>query len=375
MTPFKNNISLQLVELIADHLELHLVGFDRHGFTAPICDELQNLELKARAQLISGHLQRVLPAELEHRYEVVRALFHPDEDSNMGMDSDTTGLRGWGMLPFGMVIGQSGLSDFTSSLELLKEMTKRCSAEFDIRPFLIADQEAVLDIIQDWVEEPNMHVRRLVSEGTRPRLPWGERLPRLIADPSPMLPLLEKLRDDSTEYVRRSVANHLNDIAKDHPDLVAEIAANWMRGANVDRQRLVRHACRTLIKQGHPRVLSAFGLHPPKLEMIELLVKRDKILMGGALEFELAIRSTAKTDQNLIIDYVVHFLKANGSLSAKVFKWKQLTLPAGASVGLTRSHKFVPITTRKYHFGIHALSMRINGKDFGFVEFSLLPSR
>lgn len=371
MEPFKNNLSPELVFCIADHLQKQLVEWDRASFETPVLKELPDLELKARAQLIADHLHQVLPKRLTARYRVIRAMLHPSESAQSGVQSNEAGICGWGMLPLGMVVGQHGLADFDKSLALLKEMTKRFSAEFDVRYFLLEDQERALQIMGDWTHDPNFHVRRLVSEGTRPRLPWGMQLPRLIADPSPTLPILTALRDDEEEYVRRSVANHLNDISKDHPDLVAKLAGDWMKGADKGRQRLVRHACRTLIKQGHPAALKVFGHGPPRLKRTRLNIETAVVTLGESLVFNVDLRSQAKSSQSLVIDYIVHFKKANGQRSGKVFKWKTIRLEAGEAVSLQRSHPLRPVTTRRYYAGRQALSVRINGQDFGFEEFEL----
>jgi len=197
------------------------------------------------------------------------------------------------------------------------------------------------------------------------------RLTQLVADPSPTLPLLKALRDDEEEYVRRSVANHLNDISKDHPDLVADLAKDWMRGADRNRERLLRHACRTLIKQGHPVALAAFGIKPPQIELGDLSIETDVVKFGGALKFTADISSTDAAPQTLVIDYVMHFRKADGTRAGKVFKWKNVTLKGAETMTLKRSHPIRPITTRRYYEGRQALSLRINGRDFGYAEFDL----
>ncbi len=275
-------------------------------------------------------------------------------------------------MPLGLVVGQHGRADFEASVALLKQMTRRFSSEFDLRYFLLEDQERTLDIIKGWVDDPDYHVRRLVSEGTRPRLPWAMQLPRLMADPSPALPLLEALRDDEEEYVRRSVANHLNDIAKDHPDLIAELAGKWLKDANANRTKLVRHACRSLIKQGHPGALKVFELNPPDLKLDKMIMETPVVVFGSDLVFSVELISTCRKPQKLIIDYVVHFLKANGSRSGKVFKWKKLTLGAGEKQLMKRKHPIRPITTRRYYRGTQGLSLRINGEDFTLAEFDLV---
>ena len=372
MEPFKNFISSELVTCIAGHLKKHLPSFDRASFEESILAELDGLELKARAQLIADHLHRVLPKKTEVRHEIILAMLHPAEGINDGQQSDSNGICGWGMMPLGLVVGQHGIDSFEASLQLLKEMTRRFTSEYDVRYFLLEDQKRALDIMQDWVDDPDYHVRRLLSEGTRPRLPWAMQLPELIADPSPCLPLLEALRDDEEEYVRRSVANHLNDVSKDHPDLVAKLAKTWIKDADSKRTKLLRHACRSLIKQGHTSALEAFGINPPDINLRKIGIETEKVVFGSDLVFSAELISTSKKPQNLILDYVLHFLKANDKRSAKVFKWKTFTLGAGEKISIKKNHAIRPITTRRYYAGTQALSLRINGEDFGLVEFDLM---
>lgn len=372
MEPFKNNISPDLVRCIGSHVGQHHAGFDRLGFEADILEELDSLELKQRAALIARHLDHHLPRELPARFAILQAMLHPMTEVAFDRGSDEQGIRGWGMMPLGMVVAASGLDDFEASFVLLKEMTKRATAEFDVRPFLARDQDQALAIMAPWVKDESAHVRRLVSEGTRPRLPWGMRLHALVADPAPTLPLLEALKDDPEDYVRRSVANHLNDIAKDHPELVADIAKRWLKGADRNREKLVRHACRSLIKQGHTETLEAFGLNPPEIRVEGPQVLTSEVAYGDAVGFNIELVSTSSKTQDLVIDYLIHFRKANGTLAPKVFKWTKLTLAPGERLALSRSHAIRPITTRVYYGGKQAVSLRINGQDFGFSEFELV---
>jgi 3-methyladenine DNA glycosylase AlkC len=360
------------VRCIGSHVAQHHSGFDRLGFEADILAELEDLELKQRAGLIARHLDRHLPRDLSSRFAILQAMLHPMTEIAFDRGSDERGIRGWGMMPLGMVVAASGLDDFDASFALLKEMTKRATAEFDVRPFLAQDQERSLAIMTPWVKDKSVHVRRLVSEGTRPRLPWGMRLQALVADPTPTLPLLEALKDDPEDYVRRSVANHLNDIAKDHPDLVAGIAKSWLKDADKPREKLVRHACRSLIKQGHTATLEAFGLNPPEIRVEGPQILTSDVAYGEAVGFNVELVSTSSHPQDLVLDYLIHFKKANGTLAPKVFKWTKLTLAPGERLTLSRSHAIRPITTRVYYGGTQAVSLRINGQDFGFSEFELV---
>ncbi|MCV0424125.1 MAG: DNA alkylation repair protein [Roseibium sp.] len=372
MEPFKNNISPDLVQNLGCLLGRHLPDFDRAAYEAAILSKLHDLELKQRARLIADETGRALPEALPEKFRILLAILHPVENEGVDRASDGQGIRGWGMMPLGMVVTDYGLGDFDSSFALLKEMTKRATAEFEVRPFLAKDQSRALEIMAPWVNDPSVHVRRLVSEGTRPRLPWGMRLNQLVEDPTPTLPLLEALKDDPEEYVRRSVANHLNDIAKDHPDLVAEIAARWLKGADKPREKLVRHACRSLIKQGHKATLEAFGLKPPEIAVAGPEVTTRTVTYGSSVAFQVEIRSKSPQPQDLVIDYLVHFKKANGSLSPKVFKWTKVKLAPGQTLSLSREHAIRPITTRVYYGGTQAIGLRINGQDFGYSKFELV---
>lgn len=354
------------------HIERHLEGFDRKSYEASILADLDKLELKQRARLIADVTGKVLPQTLDGKFHILKSVLHPLENEGVDRASDEQGIRGWGMMPLGMVVTDHGLQDFEKSFALLKEMTKRATAEFEVRPFLDKDQERALAIMTPWVQDDSVHVRRLVSEGTRPRLPWGMRLKKLVEDPSPTLPLLEALKDDPEEYVRRSVANHLNDIAKDHPDLVAGIAGRWLKGADRNRDKLVRHACRSLIKQGHPETLTAFGLRPPEIKVRGPDIRTPTVTYGDAVSFDVELTSSGRKTQSLVIDYLVHFKKANGTLAPKVFKWTKAKLEPGETLSLSRDHAIRPITTRVYYGGTQAIGLRINGKDFGFSEFELV---
>jgi hypothetical protein len=218
------------------------------------------------------------------------------------------------------------------------------------------------------VTDPNHHVRRLVSEGTRPRLPWAMQLPRLIADPSPVLPLLEELRDDASGYVRRSVANHLNDITKDHPARVVALAAAWITPS---RRALLRHALRGRIKAGDPAALAVFGQAPAQVVCGPLEVSPAALRMGEAVVFGMTLTSRAEVPQVLTVDYVLHLPKANGRTAPKVFKGATLTLAPGASASFRRTHRFRPVTTRRFYPGTHAVSLRINGADTEQVAFDV----
>ena len=358
---------------MGEHFSRAWPEFDRFAFVKMASQNLDQLELKERSVQITDAMTAFLPGNFEKAAEIMLLSLSPDDGADIeSAESSQLGISGWAIMPMSHYVGLFGLQSFEASMELFRAMTKRFSSEFGIRFFLLEEPERTLSVLETWTRDPSHHVRRLVSEGTRPRLPWAMRLPAFIEDPAPVLRLLEALKDDSAEYVRRSVANNLNDIAKDHPDVVAHTAKRWLKEAGKDRQRLVRHACRTLIKQGHQGTLRALGYRPPRIDLKKLELLSPRVLFGDALEFELSLVSTCGDSQALIIDYAVHHRKANGTTTAKVFKWKNTTLGPLKILSAKRKHAFRKITTRVYYPGTHVLEILVNGISLGSRNFELI---
>jgi 3-methyladenine DNA glycosylase AlkC len=266
-----------------------------------------------------------------------------------------------------------GLEHLDLSLGALYELTKRFTAEGAIRTFLQRYPEQTLAQLAEWASDPNCHVRRLVSEGTRPRLPLAPRLRAFVKDPRPVLALLELLKADPVLMVRRSVANNLNDIAKDHPDLVVETLARWKQAADPGTEWIIGHAARTLLKQGHTGALALLGYGAETaISPASLQLSQTSVRMGEDLVFAIEIQSTADAPQNLMIDYVVHQRKANGKLAPKVFKLARKRLGPRETLNLTKRHAFRLLSTRVYYPGRHALELQINGQRWGWQEFELV---
>ncbi|KQX55125.1 MULTISPECIES: DNA alkylation repair protein [unclassified Ensifer] len=360
--PLKNLLHPGIVIAIADALERNAAGFDRKRFVALAGEGLEALELMQRSLQIRDALVETLPQAFPEAAANLHACLPRD-----GAD----GISGWSLLPFSQYVALRGLDDFDLSLSLLRALTPHFTAEFGIRVFIDRDQERALATIRDWTKDPNHHVRRLASEGTRPRLPWAMRLPQLIRDPQPILPILTALLDDPEEYVRRSVANSLNDIAKDHSDLVAAFVAEQIGDASPERRQLLRHASRTLLKQGHADALGNFGFAPPAGINARLSLDRSDIVLGESLGLRLAVSHDAETSQKVMIDYAVHHRKANGATSPKVFKWTSATLVPGASIEIEKRHAIRPITTRRYYPGAHRIVILVNGQEAAEAGFDL----
>ena len=367
--PFKLLLNAGRVQAAAAQLQRHDRGFDARRFVALASSGLDALEFKARALHVADALQATLPPRFDEAAALLTAAMATPTEPGQPWADD--GLSGWILWPVGEYVARHGQHDLPRALELLRQLTQRFSAEFAIRPFIARQPQAVFETLARWTTDPSAHVRRLVSEGSRPRLPWGERLQALVADPSPTLPLLRALQDDDSDYVRRSVANHLNDIAKDHPALVLQWLHQHLPDAPPARRALLRHASRTLVKAGDPGVLAAWGLGRPFRGELTFTVAPRRVTLGGAITLTLQLRSTQRQAQRLVIDYAVHHVKADGRLSPKVFKGWTLELPAGAERTLTRTHALRPITTRRYHAGRHGVDLRINGRVLAESLFEL----
>lgn len=362
MDPFKNLFNRELVQLMADVLHRVQPGFDARGFVRETMRGFDSLELKARSERICDSLEKFLPREFESAAAVLLQALHPLSDRPIGkMHSDASGLAGWAVMPMAEFIARHGKNDLDLSMSALREMTMRFSAEFAIRPLIAENPKRALGMIRRWTSDPNEHVRRLCSEGTRPRLPWGMRLDVFVREPAPLLPILEKLKADPSEYVRRSVANNLNDIAKDHPDVVLEVAGRWI-GKTPETDRLVKHACRTLLKRGDPRAMALFGFSPARVQGGRLRLSFREIPLGGELifYFQGVLEGIAEGDP-VRIEYAVHFLTGTGRVSRKVFKISERPAGPGGQVAVERRHNFQDRSIRRHHPGEHRLEVLING--------------
>jgi len=371
--PFKRLLSPDLVRLAGSHFARALPGFPHARFEALALDGFDALEMKARAMRIADALEATLPGDFARAAAAIEATLAPVRgDEALGeLRAGEAGLAGWIVWPLGEFVARRGLEEPARALACLRELTQRFSAEFAIRPFLLAHPQHCFETLAVWTTDPSPHVRRLVSEGSRPRLPWGIVLKPLVADPAPTLPLLAALQDDPSDYVRRSVANHLNDIAKDHPAVVAGWLEDHLPGASRERRALLRHASRTLIKRGERRVLAAWGLDTRLRGTAALSVAPARIRLGEALTIELALASSARKPQALAIDYVVHHVRADGGTSPKVFKGWNLVLGAGEQRVLQRRHPVRPITTRRYYPGRHRIEVQVNGRLVAEAGFDL----
>lgn len=366
-TLFKDHFNEHSVQSLGEQVKASLPGFALETFVEEVNSELPSLELKGRVQLISRTLRKHLPESYTQAQEVLlNTLGSPLQTDNAFIEN------GFGYWPIAQFIEDHGVDELEASLKGMYEITQRFSAEFAIRPFLKKYPERMFEVLQEWGKDENFHVRRLVSEGTRTRLPWGMRLHFLIQDPSPVIPLLEMLKDDPELYVRRSVANNLNDLTKDHPDMVLDLLEKWNEDASENTKWVISHALRGLVKAGNLRALALLGYGEPHVEIHDFEVSPDEDLkLGEKLHINFRLRSADFEPQNLMIDYIIHHVKANGSTSPKVFKLAKKKLGAFEEVNIEKNHHFKPVTTRVYYPGTHTIELQINGQIVAVRDFEL----
>lgn len=344
---------------IAGQLAALAPEFDRKKFLKLSLVGLDKLSLLQRLRRMSVCTREALPLDFRASLEVLRRLA-PQID------------HGFVTLFLPDFVGLYGHDDFDESMEALKFFTAFGSSEFAIREFLNRDLDRTLAVMHEWSNDPNEHVRRLASEGCRPRLPWSFRLPELIADPAPALSILENLRADPSLYVRKSVANHLNDISRDNPDITLETLSRWDRG-HVHTGWIAKRALRTLIKDGHPEALALLGAgEKARVKVENFSVSPSRLRSGDALELSLSVSSLAEKQQRLLIDYVVHYVKQSGGTSEKVFKWKELDLAPGGSFTIVKRQTIRDFTTRKHYLGRHRVEVQVNGERLAEGGFDLV---
>ena len=358
----KDMFNRETVGILASAVKTEYPEFQGENFLQNVFNEgWEELALKERVRHITLMLGELLPGDYQESLEILkRVLPHLEE-------------QGFEKMVFPDFIEVYGLDEWDLSIPALEFFTQHVSGEFAIRHFIDRYPSETLQVMQNWTDHPHPGVRRLASEGCRPRLPWGMRLSDLVRDPSPILPILEKLKYDEREEIRRSVANNINDISKDHPDLVADLLTKWQDPDNTDRTKLISHALRTLVKNGHPRALGLLGYSSnPKIEIKNITLEPREINLGEKLVFSFEIISTGNEDQKLMIDYIVHFMRANGKQNPKVFKLSQKTIKSGETIKITKKHGFIPISTRKYYPGKQSFQPQVNGKTWQRVDIELI---
>ncbi len=344
----KNHLDHKFVQNLAHQIQAQAPQFDKKSFLQRILDkDWESLELKQRIRKISQDLFKALPGTYENKIEILkRTIPH---------------ISGLGKLIFPDFVEVHGMNHWQSSVHALKYFTPFMSSEFAIRPYIAKDPKKMMALLLKWSKDKDEHVRRLSSEGCRPRLPWSFKLKMFIEDPTDILKILENLKDDASLYVRKSVANNLNDVAKDHPNLVIALAKKWY-GKSQNTNWILKHGLRTLLKRGDQTALKIFGVGSVKnVSVPEITFVKSTFKIGEHVEFNFDLIHSHKTPQMLRLEYAIHYRKKNGSFSKKIFKIKEMEFAKGTHP-ICRKHSLKQMTTRIHYPGQHRLDIIINGQ-------------
>lgn len=357
--PLKNLYNETFLNLLTQDFQVHYPKFDAAAFKALIFDkEWPDRELKDRMRHFSLSLQQLLNMPFADTMELFRKVISEREGYSLER------------MFFPDYVEVFGQEELELSLEALAFFTTYASSEFAIRPFIAQHQDSVLSHMLKWADSENFHLRRLASEGCRPRLPWAMALPSLKKDPAPILPILEKLKADETDYVRRSVANNLNDIAKDNPAITLEKAEQWI-GKSKETDWVVKHACRSLLKQGNTRALVLFGFQEPaSIAVSELQLDKHVLKIGEEFLFRFDLHNESDGTSKLRLEYIIDFVKKNGKTSPKVFQITENNFKPGQH-HISKKQSFKDLTTRKHYPGLHCLRIMVNGAEKAAISFQL----
>jgi 3-methyladenine DNA glycosylase AlkC len=331
--------------------------FDKEKFDGLLFDRaFEAMELKEKMRHITRCLYQTLPKDYPAALDILTQV--------------APSFRSFDGMVFSDYVGCYGLNDWDLSLPALAFFTKYISAEYAIRPFLAQDPDRAMECMREWAEDENEQVRRLASEGCRPRLPWGMGLPAFKEDPGPILPILEKLKADESESVRKSVANNLNDVSKDHPEVVLDICERWY-GDNEKTDWIVKHACRGLLKAGNKRAMRLFGFADPKdIEVENLSLDKETLLIGEDQHFTLDLRIDANETCKVRLEFAVHYARPKGKRSRKIFHLKEADFEPGHHK-IVKKLSLADHSTRKHYPGAHQISIVVNGVEMAQAGFEL----
>ncbi|MCD8167527.1 MAG: DNA alkylation repair protein [Bacteroides sp.] len=375
--PFKNMYNEQFFDRFMKDLKLVINDFDACGFVDRVMDdEWENRELKQRCMHITTVLKEFLPADYKEAIAKILELLEYVEEREPGfsvIDDKKFGLT----LEYGAIldnyIEQYGLDHYETSVKAIEKITQFTSCEFVTHPFIRKYPEQMMKQMLVWSKHEHWGVRRLASEGCRPRLPWAMALPDLKKDPTPIIPILENLKNDPARFVRLSVANNLNDIAKDNPDIVIELAKKW-KGESKEVDWVIKHGCRTLLKQGNPEAMELFGFGAAakNITIENFQISTPEVKVGDSLEFSFKLLNKNDEKARIRLEYGLYYQKANGTLSKKVCKISEKEYAENSTTQMIRKHSFKVVTTRKFYPGLHQVAVVINGKEFEKYDFILI---
>jgi 3-methyladenine DNA glycosylase AlkC len=365
--PLKNSFGADVPRTIARMIAAVFPRFDQKTFVRSVLDGYEALALMPRAWKIAHGLGRSLPDDYEKAVEILLASLDQKQERTLGQ-----GMGSFLFLPHVFFVAEYGLEHFEASMRAQYLLTQRFTAEFSIRRYLERHQAATLARLAEWTADPSEDVRRLVSEGTRPRLPWAPRLRAFQADPRPVLTLLERLKDDPALYVRRSVANSLNDIGKDHPALLVETVRRWMVDATEERRWIIRHALRSAVKRAESGALEVLGYgDAARVSVGKVRITPQRPAIGSSVAIACELVNAASVAQRVLVDLRVQYVKAKGTRSPKVFKLKVVELAPHERVQLRKSLSLAQLTTRTHYPGRHMVDAMINGHAYPLGTFDL----
>ncbi|MGW7197568.1 DNA alkylation repair protein [Streptomyces chryseus] len=345
----------------------HLIGgriravhpeFDVEGYAAEVEERIPGKELKDRVLVLAEGLRTRLPADYADAVPILLSILGDELAEGEGMFNHS-----WFLMPVARFVEEYGLDHPELSLDAIEEITKRHTGEYAIRPYVEQHYALTMERVAAWSRSPSHNVRRLASEGIRSRLPWARTLTMFVKDPQPVLEILEPLRSDSSEYVRKSVANNLNDISKDAPDLALATVLRWREESPTPETGwIVKHGLRTLVKKGDQQalaILGATGGEHVKVPRLEITPR--SVTIGDTLVISFDIENTDARSHSIAIDYVVHHVRKNGRSIPKVFKLTTLELGPGERRSLEKTHTIKEVQTRRYYSGAHTVDIQVNG--------------
>ena len=356
----KNMYNRESLSELALNIQSVYSVFPMDEFLRSIMDNTwDSLELKGRVRQISLNLGKYLPVDYSAAINIIDKV----------VVSCPTGFFSIFFPDFVEVYGQDE-ANWDLSIAALERYTPYSSSEFAVRPFIINHEQRMMAQMAAWAKHENEHVRRLASEGCRPALPWGQALDKFKKDPSPVLPILRQLKADPSLYVRKSVANNLNDISKTHPDLIAKLAREWY-GENEYTDWVIKHGCRTLLKQGNRDVLAIFGYYDgAAIDVDDFVLKETSVSRGRYITFSFTV--CAKESTKIRLEYGIDYVKSNGKTNRKIFQISESLLKENEKRFYEKTHSFAELSTRKHYPGIHSIALIVNGAERGKLNFELL---
>jgi 3-methyladenine DNA glycosylase AlkC len=355
----KQHFNKETAIILGENIKNVYPLFDVELYGDQVEQAVPGLELKDRVMRMTELMRDQLPPHYEEAIDILVASLGPELETEDGMFTE-----GWYLMPVARFVEEFGTPYFELSMSALNAITRRHTAEYAVRPFIERYPDQSYDVLKDWTQSESFHVRRLVSEGTRPRLPWASRLQMYIDNPKPVINLLTHLRDDPSNYVQKSVANNLNDIIKDHKELVIDILEDWSENNSTpERQWIIKHASRRLIKAGEPRIMSLLGFSDlDDIEIVSISLKPQALKIGESAHIYMELCNASNDTTKNRVDYGLHYILKRGNRGEKVYKISSFDLAPQETKFIEKEIKFTSTKSRKYYSGTHTIDVRLNGE-------------